>query len=473
MMIKQFEVAGLAQYSYVLSSEGEAVVIDPMRDFDRYTEYVAEQGLAIKYVTETHIHADFASGALALAEATGAELALSSYDQEPYCYSMEHHALRDGDVLQIGKLLLVALHTPGHTPEHLSFVLFDQERDASQPLALFSGDFLFVGSLGRPDLLGEEAKQKLAHDLYHSLHERIASLPDGVQVYPGHGAGSLCGSGMSERPESTLGYERLSQPLFKLEEDTFAREILASVPPMPSYYPRMKELNSKGASSVADLAGEIALTPARVAALIADESVTVVDLRRPEAFGGAHIPGAVNIGEGQNLSLWAGWMLDPEQKLILVNDKGDDEESRRSLARVGLDHIEGFLQKGMAAWVDAGMEFTRTAQLSTKEVSERNPDSQILDVRSDKEWAGGHIETAIHIPLGELDDRLKELQEDSHIIAVCGSGYRSSIAASVLQASGFMKISSMDGGMTAWKERRLPLHNRLTHLYPVLHLIAP
>jgi hydroxyacylglutathione hydrolase len=457
MKIKQFEVAGLAQYSYVLSSEGEAVVIDPMRDFDRYTEYAAEEGLAIKYVTETHIHADFASGAVALAEAAGAELALSGYDQDPYRYSMEHRALRDSDGLKIGKMRLVALHTPGHTPEHLSFVLFDEERNAAQPLALFSGDFLFVGSLGRPDLLGEEAKQELAHDLYRSLHERIASLPDGVQIYPGHGAGSLCGSGMSERAESTLGYERLSQPLFKLEEEAFVREILASVPPMPSYYPRMKELNSRGASSVANLPGKAPLTPARISALLADESVTVIDLRRPEAFGGAHIRGAVNIGSGQNLSLWAGWILDPEQRFILVNDKGDDEGSRRSLARVGLEQIEGFAQKGMSAWVDAGMEFTRTAQLSTKEVVERSRDSQVLDVRSHKEWTGGHIKDALHIPLGELTERLKELHKESDIIAVCGSGYRSSIAASLLQANGFPRISSMDGGMTAWNERKLPL----------------
>lgn len=303
MKIKQFEVPGLAQYSYVLSSGGEAIVIDPMRDFDRYTDYTHEQSLVIKYVTETHIHADFASGALALAEAARAELVLSSYDQEPYRYLMEHHALRDGDTLKIGKLRLVTLHTPGHTPEHLSFVLFDGERDASQPLAFFTGDFLFVGSLGRPDLLGEEAMQALAHELYRSLHERIASLPDGVQVYPGHGAGSLCRAGMSERAESTLGYERLSQPLFKLEEEAFVREILASVPPMPSYYPRMKKLNSKGAPSIADLPGKAALAPARVSALLTDESFTVIDLRRPEAFGGAHIIGALNIGAGQNLSL--------------------------------------------------------------------------------------------------------------------------------------------------------------------------
>ncbi len=455
MKIKQYEVAGLAQYSYVLSSEGEAIVIDPMRDFDRYTAYAQQQGLRIKFVTETHIHADFASGARALAEASGAELALSSYDQEPYRYSMEHQALRDGDVLRIGKLRLAAFHTPGHTPEHLSFVLFDEERDASEPVALFSGDFLFVGSLGRPDLLGEDATQQLAHELYRSLHQRIASLSDGVQVYPGHGAGSLCGSGMSEQAESTLGYERRSQPLFKLEEEAFVREILESVPPMPSYYPRMKELNSKGASNVAVVPGEGALSPARLKELLHEEAVTVIDLRRPEAFGGAHIPGAKNIGAGQNLSLWAGWMIAPEQRLLLVNDSGDDQEARRSLVRVGLDHVEGFLQKGMPAWIDAGMEFTRTTQLSAKEVADSPHKTQILDVRSDNEWLAGHIEGAVHISLGELQNRTGELSKQTSIIAVCGSGYRSSIASSLLEAQGFADVSSMDGGMTAWNQLRL------------------
>jgi hydroxyacylglutathione hydrolase len=457
MKIEQFYVAGLAQYSYVVSSEGEAVVIDPMRDFDRYTEYAAENKLTLKYVTETHIHADFASGALALAKATGAELALSGYDQNPYRYSMQHRGLHDGDVLQIGKLRLVTLHTPGHTPEHLSFVLFDEKRNSSQPLAVFSGDFLFVGSLGRPDLLGEEAKQKLAHELYRSLHERIASLPDGVQVYPGHGAGSLCGAGMSERAQSTLGYERLSQPLFKLEEEAFVHEILASVPPMPSYYPRMKELNSKGASSVANLPGKRPLTAAQVAQLVCEENATVVDLRRPEAFGGAHLAGAVNVGAGPNLSLWAGWVLAPEQKLVLVNDVGDDEGARRSLTRVGLDQVEGFLEEGMAAWLKAGMDFTRTTQRSIREVADRSLEAQVLDVRSDKEWASGHIEGAIHIPLGELKDRIAELSEEVALIAVCGSGYRSSLAASLLQVGGLTEVSSMDGGMGAWSRQNFPV----------------
>jgi hydroxyacylglutathione hydrolase len=260
---------------------------------------------------------------------------------------------------------------------------------------------------------------------------------------------------MSERAESTLGYERLSQPLFKLDEEAFVHEILASVPPMPSYHPRMKALNSKGATSVANLPGKNAVSPARMAALLADDSFKVVDLRRPEAFGGAHIPGALNIGAGQNLSLWAGWIISPDKRLLFVNDKGDDEEARRSLVRVGLDQIEGFLEGGMPAWISAGMGFTRTTQLSTKEVAERDHKTQILDVRSNREWCSGHIEDAIHIPLGDLEDRASELQKGSNILVICGSGYRSSIAASLLQANGFVNIASIHGGMAAWDKRQL------------------
>jgi hydroxyacylglutathione hydrolase len=458
MKIERFEVPGLAQYSYVVSDNGEAVVIDAIRDVDRYTDYAASQGLKIANLVETHIHADFASGSIALAEATGAELALSAYDKgEHYRYAMPHRALQDGEGIEVGSVRLQALHTPGHTPEHLSFVLFDAERGANEPLALFSGDFLFVGSLGRPDLLGDEAKQGLAHELFRSLHERIPSLPDSVQVYPGHGAGSLCGSGMSDRAESTLGYERATNHLFRLAESAFVEEILASVPPMPVYYPRMKALNSEGAPSVSTLPGGRSLLPSEVAALSRQEDVVLLDLRRPEAFGGAHIPGAINIGAGQNLSLWAGWLLDPDKRIVLVGESGDDEASRRSLVRVGLDRIEGFLAQGMPAWIDAGMGFARTTQLSTHEVERHSSESLIVDVRSNKEWAEGHIAGARHIMLGELTRSCDKLPVDRPIIAVCGSGYRSSIAASLLARNGFSDVSSMGGGMSAWNQQDLPL----------------
>jgi hydroxyacylglutathione hydrolase len=456
MKIKQFEVAGLAQYSYVVSSGSEAIVIDPMRDFDRYAEYAHEQGLTIRFVTETHIHADFASGAASLADAVHAQLALSAYDAgEEYRYSMKHRELRDGDEIAVGTVRLVALHTPGHTPEHLSFVLYDDERSRTEPAVLFSGDFLFVGSLGRPDLLGEEAKQRLAKELYRSLHERIAALPNGVQVYPGHGSGSLCGAGMSERAESTLGYERATQQFFKLNEVDFVRELLASVPPMPSYYPRMKSLNAAGAPSAVPLPEAKELSAADFKAELSS-AVSLVDLRRPEAFGGAHIPNAINIGAGQNLSLWAGWMLDPQKPVLLVGEKPDINASRQALARVGLDRVDGVLAKGMPAWIETGLDFTRTPQLSTGDVLTRDQETYVLDVRSDKEWCSGHIEGAAHIMLGDLPKELTAVPTDRPIIVVCGSGYRSSIAASLLQAHGFDRLSSMDGGMTAWNGRNLP-----------------
>jgi hydroxyacylglutathione hydrolase len=458
MKTQRFEIPGLAQYSYVVSSEGKAVVIDAMRDIDRYLAYASEQGLRITHVVETHIHADFAAGSTALAEATGAELALSAYDQgEHYQYAMPHRALRNGEWLEIGALRLQALHTPGHTPEHLSFVLFDKKRSESEPVALFSGDFLFVGSLGRPDLLGEEAKRGLAHELFCSLHERIAYIPDSVQVYPGHGAGSFCGSGISERAETTLGYERRTNLFLQLKESVFIAEILASVPPMPRYYPRMKEINAKGAPNVTNLPGNTSFSPKDLEARLQQGDVVVLDLRSPEAFGGAHIPGALNIGAGQNLSLWAGWMLDPSKEIVLVNDCGDDEASRRGLVRVGIDRILGHLAKGMPAWIDAGLSFARTTQLSADEVLQNALESQIVDVRSESEWKAGHIADAKHIPLGDLVTRMNELSTQRPVTIVCGSGYRSSIAASVLAQHGFANVSSMNGGMIAWRRREFPV----------------
>lgn len=456
MKIKRFEVAGLAQYSYVISAGGKAAVIDAVRDIDRYLEYIAREGLTLTHVLETHIHADFAAGSTALAAAAGAKLWLSAHTKgEHYAYSMPHESVVDSDTLEIGTVRLSVLHTPGHTPEHLSFVAIDTERSETEPVAIFTGDFLFVGSLGRPDLLGEEAKQGLAHQLYQSLHGSIAFLPDGVQVYPGHGAGSLCGSGMSERSESTLGYERATNPLFKLDEEDFVREILASVPPMPHYYPRVKALNAQGAPILDVLPGNNALHAKDFKEIASAPDVVVVDLRRPESFGGAHIPGAINIGAGPNLSLWAGWMLDSGKRILLVNDKGDDEASRRALIRVGLDKIVGFLLKGMPTWIEEGLDFVRTTQLSTGEVMNRAAAALVVDVRSDTEWSGAHIKGARHIMLGDLLKSVAELPRDRPLITVCGSGYRSSIGASFLAQQGF-NVSSMDGGMTAWNQQQLP-----------------
>ena len=455
MTIYRFEVQGLAQYSYIISSQGRSVVVDPIRDTDRYLRFLEERGLTLSSIVETHIHADFASGARALAEATGAELALSGYDEgEHYRYGMPHRSLRSGDNVQVGTVRVEALHTPGHTPEHLSFVVYDTQRSETEPLAIFSGDFLFVGSVGRPDLLGQEAKLGLAHELFQSLHVRLDALPDSVQVYPGHGAGSLCGTGMSERAESTLGYERRTNPLFRLTEEVFVAEILRTLPPMPTYYPRMKELNARGAETPDALLGAVALSPSEVEAIAAEQDVVVLDLRRPEAFGGAHIRGSINIGSGQNLSLWAGWLLDSKSRIVLVSEQGDDEESRRGLVRVGLDNIAGFLKGGMSAWINAGLAFERTMQRSTEEVRDRSKDKLVLDVRSEAEWKSGCIEGATHIMLGDLPYQVQRLPQDRSIVCVCGSGYRSSIASSLLARHGLAGVESMDGGMAAWNNRK-------------------
>src|SRR5471032_1862792 len=295
MVIERFEVPGLAQFSYMVEDSGEAVVIDPIRDIARYLHAAAAKGWKITQVIETHIHADCASGAKALAERNGAELAVSAHDEgERFQYSMPHRGLRDGDVVQVGRAQLAALHTPGHTPEHLSFVL--QKQGSSEPTAIFTGDFLFVGALGRPDLLGEAETARLAAELYRSVSQRIAELPDALRVYPGHGAGSLCGAGMSERPESTLGAERATNLYFSYAKQEFVEKILEASPEMPSYYPRMKELNSAGAVAYESLPAMKALSAEKVANI----SATIIDLRSPESFGEAHIPGSLNIGIGGN-----------------------------------------------------------------------------------------------------------------------------------------------------------------------------
>lgn len=458
MNVKQFEIPGLSQYAYVISSEGEAIVIDPIRDYNLYLQYAEEQGLTIRYVTETHIHADFASGAAALATATGAELVLSGHDEgELYRYAMPHRTLRDGEELSLGKIKVKAIHTPGHTPEHFSFLLLGEGTGTFEPTALFSGDFLFAGSLGRPDLLGDGETQRLARELYRSVHERIAMLPDEVRVCPGHGAGSLCGSGMSDQPESTLGEERRTQHLFRLDENEFVREILASSPPLPTYYPRMKALNSFGAVDVHEVATPKPLSPGQFNLRMKNGHVTLLDLRRPEAFGGAHIPNAINIGAGQNLSLWAGWLLDPETQILLIGDSGTIEEARLSLLRVGLDGVEGYLAKGFSTWIESGLPIARTTQLSTQEMHDRASSVEVVDVRSDQEWKAGHIAGAKHIMLGDLTKRLQELQSSLPLYVACGSGYRSNIAASLLQQAGFTDVSSMAGGMMAWNAQHLPL----------------
>ncbi|MGH9601199.1 MAG: MBL fold metallo-hydrolase [Terriglobales bacterium] len=459
MKLERFVVPGLAHYSYVVASQDKAAVVDPRRDVDVYQDYAAANGLKITHILETHIHADYASGARELAARTGAKLWLSGHDTgEDFEYSFPHHEFRDGEELMLGGTRIVALHTPGHTPEHLSFLLYE-EGGRKQPMAMLSGDFVFVGSLGRPDLLGEGAKYKLAGQLYESVHQKIAAMPDGLEIHPAHGAGSMCGAGMGERPQTTLGYERATNVFFApRSQNEFVDLILGSVPPFPEYYKRMKRVNSEGLL-LPELPGGAALSPEEFRKQAEDKQAVVIDLRRPEAFGGAHVPGAFSIGGDQNLAMWAAWMVPYDRPILLVGDEAASyEEARRSLVRVGLDDIRGHLRGGMKSWILAGYPQEHVAQISVTELAARNGkgDLYVLDVRSDREWKSGHVAGAMHIMASDLPQQLDSLPRDRTVHIICGSGYRSSIASSVMKRAGRSNVVNMVGGMTAWTGAGLP-----------------
>jgi hydroxyacylglutathione hydrolase len=460
MQLDRFEVPGLSHYSYAIGSRGKLAIVDPKRDIDTYLEYAAEREAKIAHILETHIHADYASGARELAEATGAELHLSAYDEgEDYVYQFPHQPMREGDRIVIDGLEISALHTPGHTPEHLAFLLHEAGR-GRHPLAMLSGDFLFVGSLGRPDLLGEASKRRLAELLYESLHQKIRDLPDGVEIYPAHGAGSFCGSGMSDRPQSTLGYERASNIFFgDPDKETFVRHILSSVPPFPDYYRRMKRINSEGPQLLGGLPGGQAFEPEDFRDLMEREQAIVIDLRRPETFGGAHIPGSLSIGMGPTFVTWAAWLVPYDRPILLLAEPGADPESaRRALVRVGLDDVRGCLKGGMPAWMEKGWEMAELEQISVAELeARRRLGTTIVDVRSDQEWAVGHIPGALHIMGGDLPKRFEELPREGALHLICATGYRSNIAASLLRRNGFSEVANVTGGMTGWLQRGLPV----------------
>jgi hydroxyacylglutathione hydrolase len=465
MLFERFEDSGLSQFSYAVGcpAASSIAIVDPRRDIDVYLDFADREGVAITYVLETHIHADFASGARELAERAGAKLCLSAYDAgEKYDVAFPHYELSDGDELEVGSVRIRALHTPGHTPEHLAFLIFDTHRSSTVPEILLSGDFLFIGSLGRPDLLGEEAKRDLAHRLFASVRDALAGLPDGLEVHPGHGAGSMCGAGMSARPLSTLGFERVANPYLdpELSEEAFVEKILGSAPPFPPYYRRMKALNSAGPPFLGGLPGRVPLPVSEFAALA--RSSVVVDLRDQLAFGGGHIPGALGIGVNGSLSTWAAWVVSYETPLLLVAEsEADVEPAIRALVRVGLDDVRGWLAGGMDAWRRRGLPIATLPQMSIPELAaalENGRSVDVLDVRGDGEWRAGHIDGAFHVHGGLVGDRLDALPQDGLPLAViCGSGYRSTVVASLLKRAGFDHVRNVPGGMGAWRSAGLPV----------------
>lgn len=464
MIFERFEVKGLAHYSYLLGCERHSVaaVVDPKRDVDTYLEFAQARNVRITHVLETHIHADYASGARELADRSGANLLVSRFDRgERFEAHFPHRDLDDNESVELGSIRLTALHTPGHTPEHLSYLVTDAAGPAQAPTALLSGDFLFIGSLGRPDLLGEESKRELANRLFDSVRNRLSPLAGEIAVNPAHGAGSMCGAGMSSRPSSTIANERVANPYLdaSLSREAFVERILRSVPPFPPYYRRMKELNSGGARHLDLAAATQPVAPSRFSDLARSGHV-VIDVRGPAPFGDGHVPGAFGIGLSPNLAVWASWLVPYDAPLLLVADNTAQAlDAARCLARVGLDDFRGVLAGGMAEWTASDLPFEKLDQISPLELSLRlqRGDVRLLDIRGDAERADGHIPGSFHIMGGFVAEHVHELRNDPRPLVVsCAGGYRSTAVASLLQRIGFRNVINAAGGYNAWVQAGLP-----------------
>ncbi len=454
MLLETIKSPGLAHLSYLLGDEsaGVCAVIDPRRDTDIYLEIARKHHLRITHILETHIHADFVSGSRELAAQTDAPIYVGAADG----YGFPHRALQDGDGFKLGSLTISVLHTPGHTPEHISY-LVRGGKGSTEPWAVFTGDTLFAGEVGRPDLLGKGSAEKLARLLFHSLHDRLLTLGDDLEIYPAHGQGSPCGGSIGDRNTSTIGYERLHSPKLQItEEGAFVKAVLSGLPPAPTYYPRMKKVNAEGPPILHCLPPLQPLNADAFQREARKPHTVILDAREIEAFGGGHIKGALNIALRDEFPLWSGWMLSPDDRVLLVlANPADVEEAERYLLRIGIENIAGFLRLGMRGWFEEGLPFERTHQMSVQELhdalssGENGP--QVLDVRREDEWDGGHIPSATHQFVPDLARHRNGLQKDKPAVVYCGSGYRASIAASILQQKGFADVSSVPGSMAAWK----------------------
>ncbi len=465
MFFHQRFVPGLSIYSYVVADERtrEAAVVDPTRDIDDLMALSRREGFRIRHVLETHVHADFISGSAELKHRLGDGVTVhaSSLGGAQWTPPYADQRVSDGDEVSLGSIRLQAIHTPGHTPEHVSWALYDHERSKDTPWLVLSGDFLFVGDVGRPDLLGEEARRELASALYQSVFERLPGLPDFTEVFPAHGAGSLCGKAIGSRSSSTLGYERrFNGALRELDEAEWIRTLLAGMPIAPPYFRRMKKLNSEGPRVLGlELPGGRRFSAKEVNDRVCEDCL-IVDVRSKEAFAAAHVPGAVNIPLGPNLPTWAGWVLPYDRPtLIVLDDPSDMPEVVTHLVRVGFDDVQGYMEDGMESWETGGYPLSRLETISVDELARRlrSDPPFVLDVRTEREWESGHIDGANHVHGGLIQGRLEEIPRDRPVAVVCGSGYRASIAASFLEREGRREVANVLGGMSAWRAGGLPV----------------
>lgn len=458
MLFHQFHLEALGHASYLLGDRatGQALVVDPRRDVEVYLRASRAQGLRLTHAMDTHGHNDYLSGLSEVARRTDAQVLGSAEGQLGY----PHRPVKDGEVLELGDLAVEVVHTPGHTPEHVSLLVYDREQ-GGDPALLLSGGALLVGDLARPDLLGGEVEaRKAAREFCHTIQTRILPLPDHVQVWPTHVAGSLCGGSIGSRLSTTIGYERRTNAILAEVDakEEFVAECLRldNLPAVPPYWRRMRAANLAGVAPLGVLGEPPALAPDAFAHAAEADDAVILDTRRPEAFGGGHIPGALNVGLGPSFPTWAGTVL-PEgaRSLLVLDDPAGLPEAIWHLLRIGYPPPAGWLAGGMFAWRAAAKPLQRLEQITAGELADRRDELAVLDVRQPMEWAGGHIPDATFITGAELPERLHDAPPGP-LAVTCGSGYRSSVAASLLAAHGRTDVVNVLGGMAAWNNAGLP-----------------
>src|SRR5690349_7093168 len=463
VIFRQFYLPCLAHASYLIGDEttGTAAVVDPQRDTDQYLVFAAEHALQIKHVILTHLHADFVAGHLELRDRVGATIYLGAAAKAAYTFT----PLRDGDVVEFGRLRLKALETPGHTPESISILIHDLNASDTQPHAVLTGDTLFVGDVGRPDLrvaLGWSATE-LGGMLFDSLHAKLLALPDQSLVYPAHGAGSLCGKALSKETVSTLGEQRRSNyALQPMSKEAFIKVVTADQPDAPSYFTYDAVLNSQERPTLDQTLERVnAMT---LDGLLALQSVgaQILDTRDPSEFAAAHLAGSINIGLGGQFATWAGTVLNRDHPIVIIADPGRENEAATRLGRIGFDHIVGYLQDGLfslKARPDLTLTTDRLSAPFAAEVLSSSEPPLAVDVRTPRERNQKSIAGSVGIPLNHLTENLKQLPHDRPLLVFCAGGYRSSIAASLLQSRGFRRVSEIAGGIVAWEAANLPVQS--------------
>lgn len=469
MLLKYFYHKKLAHASYMVGCQatGEAIIIDPGRDLTPYLAEAENEGLRITAATETHIHADLISGARELAEQLGVTLYLSDEGDTDWKYQYlqpyHHQLLKDGDTFKIGNIQFEVMHTPGHTPEHISLILTDTA-GANQPMGIFTGDFVFVGDVGRPDLLekaaGVEGNALIgARQMFKSL-QRFKTLPDYLQVWPAHGAGSACGKSLGAIPSSTVGYEKLFNVALSYEnEDQFVEALLAGQPEPPKYFAMMKRLNKEGPQSLSQLNPPQNMTLADLNTVLAS-GAKIVDMRPTDQFATGHIPGTFNIPYDNSFTNWAGWLLDYEQPFYLIAWSKQVDVIYKDLQYIGLDNLGGYVEPTMLTmWHNTGGKLQDYVSTPPQKAADKITagDVFLIDVRSEDEWVAGRIPQANHLFLGNLTEHLNRVPKDKPIMVQCQSGIRSAIGASLLQAHGIEQVFNLEGGFNNWTAAGLPV----------------